>query len=78
MQVSSPFNHPIFNNPPTNLARPATFGVITATAFNLSASLMVFDIVAVCVHWLGPRNQDHSGGSGETLKYSRYASKRRG
>jgi TonB dependent receptor len=31
MQVSSPFNHPIFNDPSTNLASPATFGVITAT-----------------------------------------------
>jgi hypothetical protein len=30
-QASSPFNHPIFNNPATNLASPATFGVVTAT-----------------------------------------------
>jgi hypothetical protein len=27
--ISSPFNHPSFDNPATNLASPATFGVIT-------------------------------------------------
>ncbi len=27
----SPFNHPVFNDPATNLASPATFGVITET-----------------------------------------------
>jgi hypothetical protein len=30
-QAGSPFNHPILNNPATNLASPATFGVITAS-----------------------------------------------
>jgi len=28
----SPFNHPVFSDPNTNLASPATFGVITSTA----------------------------------------------
>ncbi|MCX6636485.1 MAG: hypothetical protein NT090_15605, partial [Acidobacteria bacterium] len=27
--ANSPFNHPTFDNPTTNLASPATFGVIT-------------------------------------------------
>jgi len=31
MQASSPFNRVVFNNPATNLASPATFGVITAS-----------------------------------------------
>jgi len=31
MQAQSPFNHVVFNNPTTNLASPATFGVITAS-----------------------------------------------
>jgi hypothetical protein len=30
--VTSPFNHPIFSDPATNLASPATFGVITSSA----------------------------------------------
>ncbi len=30
--ANSPFNHPVFNDPTTNLASPATFGVITSTA----------------------------------------------
>ena len=30
--ATSPFNHPIFSDPTTNLASPATFGVITKTA----------------------------------------------
>lgn len=31
MQAQSPFNRVVFNNPATNLASPATFGVITAS-----------------------------------------------
>ncbi len=31
LQVRSPFNHPVFSDPTTNLASPATFGVITST-----------------------------------------------
>jgi hypothetical protein len=30
-QATSPFNHPVFDPPATNLASPATFGVITST-----------------------------------------------
>jgi len=30
--ATSPFNHPVFNDPTTNLASPATFGVITSAA----------------------------------------------
>lgn len=30
--ATSPFNHPIFSDPATNLASPATFGVITSSA----------------------------------------------
>jgi hypothetical protein len=38
-QVSSPFNHPIFNDPAINLASPATFGVITATRGSSTRSI---------------------------------------
>jgi hypothetical protein len=31
LQVRSPFNHPVFSDPTTNLASPASFGVITGT-----------------------------------------------
>jgi hypothetical protein len=30
--ANSPFNHPVFNAPTTNLASPATFGVITGVS----------------------------------------------
>jgi hypothetical protein len=42
MQATSPFNHPIFNDPTTNLASPATFGVITSTRSNACTRSITF------------------------------------
>jgi hypothetical protein len=38
-QAISPFNHPIFSDPSTNLASPATFGMITSTISGSTRSI---------------------------------------
>jgi hypothetical protein len=42
VQANSTFNHPIFNDPATNLASPATFGVITSTRSNACTRTITF------------------------------------